>query len=351
MRATRQKQASPAGAAAPPVSVVMPVHNGLPYLDESIRSILDQTFRDFEFIILDDGSTDATGEALRDWQKKDRRIRVLGEKRRLGPAGSSNRAAAEASAPLVARMDADDVAHPERLARQLRVFREHPRAELVATLWEGIDERGRRVRPRDRWRLARRSPFAPFPHGSIMFRRETFSRAGGYREACAYWEDLDLYLRLAAAGRVLVITDALYRYRFHLNGARLASEQEGVERAVALMHRCIAERRAGRDYTPLLDEAHGAARQNGGGKLPPAVFTSLGSSRLWAGRRPGVLGQLWRRGAIGWDRATALALAWATWGEASPSSLRFALRCLTRSRDAAAGRWLGEGGVREWRFE
>jgi len=99
----------------PPVSVVMPVHNAGAYLDGAVRSILGQTFSDFEFVILDDGSTDGSLERLRRWAKEDGRIRLIENERRSGAAASSNRVARAASAPLVARMDADDIAEPERL--------------------------------------------------------------------------------------------------------------------------------------------------------------------------------------------------------------------------------------------
>lgn len=337
--------------ALPLVSVVMPVHNGLPFLNESIRSILNQTLADFEFVILDDGSTDGSLAALREFAQEDRRIRIFESRRNLGLAGSSNYVVEKARAPLIARMDADDVARPERLKRQWEIFQEHASVQLVGTLWEGIDARGRLVRPRDRGRLMRRSAFAPFPHGSVMFRRAAFDQIGGYREACDFWEDLDLYFRMAATGRVAVIPDVLYQYRFHLNGSRLSVQMEQVERAVGLMRRCISERRAGRDYDFLLSEPPEDEERHARQKLHPAVFTSIGSARLWSGHRPAVLNSLWQRGALALDRATALALVWALWGALSPSSLRLSLRSLTRAHDLVASRRLGDRRLHEWRFE
>ena len=154
----------------PRLSVVMPVHNALPYLDEAIESILRQTFADFEFVILDDGSTDGSSEALRGWARRDPRIRLVRSGTRLGPAGSSNRVVAEAQGPIVARMDADDVAHPERLKNQLTLLEAEPDAVLIGSLWDVIDESGRKVRVADRSRLLRVSPFAPFAHPTIMCR-------------------------------------------------------------------------------------------------------------------------------------------------------------------------------------
>src|SRR5688572_30257241 len=123
----------------PRVSVVMPVHNGLPYLDDSIASILNQSFSDFEFVIGDNGSSDGSAERLEHWRRVDSRIRILHHPARLGPAGSSNLVVAHASARLVARMDADDIAHPERLARQLAAMEEQPDADLIGTLFDTID--------------------------------------------------------------------------------------------------------------------------------------------------------------------------------------------------------------------
>src|SRR3954471_2803022 len=106
----------------PRVSVVMPVHNAMPFLDVAVESILGQTFRDFEFVILDDASTDGSTQRLREWAARDGRIRLLEEKHNLGPALSSERVARAARAPIVARMDADDVSHPKRLEEQLDVL-------------------------------------------------------------------------------------------------------------------------------------------------------------------------------------------------------------------------------------
>ena len=181
----------------------MPVHNAEPYLDEAIESILNQTFRDFEFVILDDGSTDRSTEILRSWAAEDDRIRLHRQEKNSGPAESSNQVVRHASGTLIARMDADDVSHPERLQQQVELLQRRPEVGLVGTLCDVIDKEGRTVRTRDLWRVTRRSWFAPFPHGSIMYRRELFDLAGGYRGECVYWEDhiFDVVRRCCAGRR------------------------------------------------------------------------------------------------------------------------------------------------------
>jgi glycosyltransferase involved in cell wall biosynthesis len=167
----------------PSISVVMPVHNALPFLEQSIASILEQSFGNFEFVILDDASTDGSSELLREWSRRDNRIRLHESGERLGLSRSSNAVVLRSRAPVVARMDADDIAHPDRLRRQWNVLDGCPDVALIGTLCNGIDASGREVRPRDRWRLVRRSSYIPFPHGSAMFRREVFDQVGGYDEA------------------------------------------------------------------------------------------------------------------------------------------------------------------------
>jgi len=318
----------------------MPVRDAGPYLEDSLRSILGQTHRNFEFVIRDDGSVDGSTEVLRQWAARDERIRLFVGDRPLGPAESSNWVVRHATADFVARMDADDISHPDRLRRQLAVLEAAPDACLVGTLWEGIDAVGATVRPRDRWRLSRASPFAPFPHGSIMFRREAFERIGGYRAECNFWEDADLYLRLAPLGRLLVLADALYFHRSSGVSTRVVSPSVEVERAVDRMYRTLE---GGAPPAAAADVEAAPA------KLLPVVFVSLGSTRLWAGDRPGVLKRLWRRGALGFNAGSLAVLGWALWGSLSPRSLRFVLRSMIRARDYAVRGKYRDGEAYPWR--
>jgi glycosyltransferase involved in cell wall biosynthesis len=324
----------------------MPVHNALPHLDAAIASLLCQTHEDFELVVRDDGSTDGSSDRLRQWAARDTRIRLHQGKRRLGPAGSSNWVVDQARAPIVARMDADDVSHPDRLRRQLDLLERRPDAVLVGSVWEGMGLDGRVIREADLSALRRARFAAPFAHGSIMFRRDAFQRAGGYRAVCDYWEDLDLYMRLAEQGRVLVIAEPLYRHRFSETSTRLTSRRPAVEQAVDLMFRCRQAHDRGESYEPLLGQPTRPERKN---RLHPHVFLSLGFITLWSGLRPRVLGPLLRRGRLRFDAASMTALVWAVWATVSPASLRFVTGRLLKRRNRVALRGGGVRQVYEWR--
>jgi len=305
----------------PRLSVVMPVHNALPFLDESISSIVEQTLDDFEFVILDDASTDGSVELLREWSGRDKRINLHESQTRLGLSGSSNAVIAKARAPIVARMDADDIAHPDRLRRQWAILETRPDVVLIGALCNGIDASGREVRPRDRWRLVRRSALIPFPHGSAMFRREIFDRVGGYDEASNGAEDQDLFSRMATCGRVMTLPDSLYSYRYHANNATLSNSK----RAVSENHSQNGE---------TLD-----------------AFYMLGAMRLWAGNPPMLLKPMIEKKSLQLSLKTFFMLASAVWGHVSPSTLRIFLRLSIRTRDFAASVRVKDGRPYEWRLE
>lgn len=312
----------------------MPVHNALPYLDAAVRSILGQSFADFEYLIYDDASTDGSTERLREWARKDARIQLFEGKNRLGPALSSREIAAKASTPLVARMDADDLSLPDRLRRQVELLAARPDVGLVASLCDVIDAQGRFLRTPEYWRLGRQSCYAPFPHGSITYRKVVYDRAGGYRAECEYWEDQDLVVRMAAVAPLLVIPESLYQNRLTLRSTRVTSDHERVERAVDLMYRSMGALETRGEYDDLLPAA--SPRPD---KYDPRVFIAAGSLLLWAGGKPHVLGRLLRRGRIGANVASLTAFVWASWGALSPGSLRFVLMQMLklRNRRAATG--------------
>jgi GT2 family glycosyltransferase len=313
------------------VSVVMPVHNGMPYLDASIESVLRQTYDDFELVVLENGSSDGSADRLDWWAARDSRVKLQRAGRRLGGGASSSAAVKLASCPLVARMDADDVADPRRLARQLSVMQEHPDAALVTTLHGYLDARGRKVRGRDRWPLRNGAAEMPFSGGCLMFRRSAYDEVGGYVEVDGTWEDLDLCVRLARVGRVLVIPESLYWVRFHV-GSRTAGKPE----RLAVRSATARTRALG----------HGRAEPS---EVAAGALLELNAMQLWSGGRPASLAAL-RAAARGCRARRRVALAaWARWAQLSPPTLRAALRWRSRLRDRIAAAWVPATRPVEWR--
>ena len=313
----------------------MPVNQGR-YMEESVRSILGQSLADLELVVVTDGLGADDVARLREWACRDARIRVHERSEPMDQIAAANEAVRLSRAPLVARMDADDVAHPDRLRRQVEVFQNEPDAVLVGTVCDGIGPSGRRTRPPDRAPLRRPDAFAPFPHGSAMYRRDAFDRTGGYRQACSGWSELDLFLRMAAHGRAFVLPGVLYHYRYHEDSLTMRRPRPDLERALAQKQRCVAAYRAGRPYEQLLDAAPGSA--NG---WATEAYVINAAHALWSGGRPGS----WPV----WRHPSGRALLYGAWGAASPTTLRLAFRGWIRMRDRLARRHSGDGPY-EWHF-
>lgn len=188
---------------SPRLTVLMPVYNCEAFVRESIESILGQTYRDFELLAVDDGSTDATPEILRSYA--DDRLRIVRNPGNLGLTPSLNVGLREARGALVARQDADDIAYPERFARQVAFLDAHPEVAMLGTQFVSIDERGHR-RPLHlwmkcetsigiRWQLLFENAFV---HSSVMFRRDVVTgEFHGYDETFRTNQDFDLWTRMA----------------------------------------------------------------------------------------------------------------------------------------------------------
>lgn len=203
--------------ARPVVSVVMPVYNRTRYCAEAIDSILGQTLADFEFIIVDDGSTDGTSAFLDWYGGLDARIRLLRNEANRGVSASLNRGIGEARCNFVARMDSDDVALPERLERQLAFMTSHPEIVAAGTALRIVDEQGNFAGPpstvqADPTILRSRPNLA---HPTAMLRREAVLQVGGYRSAFDHAEDVDLWFRLSEVGELGNLPEALLLYRDH----------------------------------------------------------------------------------------------------------------------------------------
>lgn len=334
-------------AANDPVSVVMPVRNAMPFLDEAVASILAQSHGNFELVIGDDGSSDGSTECLRAWARRDKRIRLLrNDGPGLGPSGSGNWVTRAAIHPLIARMDADDISKPDRLRDQLVAFQNNADAVLAGSLYECIDADSRRVLSRNRSAFIKPRCVMPVAHGSIMFRRDAFDRLGGYREQCDYWEDIDLFIRMGAQGRILILPEAHYLYRFSPTSSRLVSAEMRVARAMNLCLRCIDAHLGGRDYEDLLrDEAQAPGRA----KLPASAMVGAAMGRLWGGDPRTIFSWMRRHTTFGWNRPSATILVFAGWALVHSASLRALIRLRTAVEDWRARHVVSDGLIYSWR--
>lgn len=203
----------------PLVSVVLASRDGERFLAESLESLATQTWPEVEWLLVDDGSSDATGRMLERFAADHPVARVF-RTGGIGAAAARARALAEARGELLALQDDDDRSHPERLERQVRHLLAHPEIVLLGTAAETIDERGAVVAsypvPLSAAAIARtlrRAP--PFVHGSVMMRRDAYRAAGGYRAPFRAAEDYDLYLRIPADRAMANLPEPLYAWRLH----------------------------------------------------------------------------------------------------------------------------------------
>ena len=216
----------------PAVSVIMSVYNGERYLRNAVESILGQTFTDFEFIIVNDGSTDRSGGILADYA--DDRIRLINNSPNVGLTPSLNRALALARGRYIARMDADDISLPNRLEEQVKFLESHKEYVLVGTSPIIIDPEGHPIR-KPRYPLSDRSIRAQLAvksqivHGSVLIRRTSELL---YNESCVAAQDYDLWVRLIRKGKVANLSQRLYKWRSHKDN--VSSSREELQKAVAL---------------------------------------------------------------------------------------------------------------------
>lgn len=207
----------------PAISVLMPVYNAEAFVEAAIRSILDQTFTDFELIIVNDGSRDRSGEIIARMARSEARIVAL-DQQNAGIVASLNRAAGMARGELVARMDADDLALPRRFELQHAAFLARPDlAALGGHAWV-IDQAGRVVGASygsvGRCEILRDIEFSsPLIHPAAMIRKTAFEQLGGYRSRYETSEDYDLWLRMVDAGYVIDnLNQMILHYRQHPGG-------------------------------------------------------------------------------------------------------------------------------------
>jgi glycosyltransferase involved in cell wall biosynthesis len=223
----------------------MSVYNGERYLSESVESILNQTFVDFEFLIIDDGSTDETWNILVDYGDQDRRIVLVRNEHNIGLTKSLNKGLNLARGKYVARQDADDVSLSKRVEVEYEFLEEDDEALLVGSNLEIIDHNGRRQGILNRactpdhvawWML-----FYNYigGHSAVLFRRTAALDIGGYDPSIRYAQDYDLWLRLLRLGDLAVLPDVLLRWRLHDGNVSVLVKEEQWRSAIKSAQRAI----------------------------------------------------------------------------------------------------------------
>lgn len=235
----------------------MPVYNAERYVREAVESILNQTFRDFEFVIIDDGSTDRSRQILQDYAARDPRVRLT-SRPNTGYLRALNEGLGDCQGEYVARMDADDVSLPERLERQIAFLDAHPERLMVGSALVRIDDDGdvlcEEHLPETHEEIEARllKPLGAIGHPAAMIRRQSLVDVGGYRQAYYGAEDHDLWLRLAERGKLANLREALLKCRVHVGNFTFVNEELGRRAARAALE--DACRRRGRPLAPELSE-------------------------------------------------------------------------------------------------
>lgn len=311
----------------------MPVHNTLPYLAAAIESILSQTFGDFKFLIGDDASNDGSTELIRRYCVLDSRIQMMRSEVQLGPARSSSWIAEAALAPLVARMDGDDICHPDRLRLQVAALQAYPNAVLVTSLFQMIDRQSNVIRGADYSVMAKKGAYLPAPHSSIMYRRATYLAVGGYQPQTDFFEDRVLIDKLHSQGDALIIAAPLLSYRMGGVSARLNDDQSSVEDRL--------------NRFDMFNSMGGNGLHLRAG-ISPLVYRSLGSLRLWSYQPPRILRSMSRRMRLRPLLPAIRTLLWAVIVTATPGLARSGARLLIAWRNWRVRGYVWPNNLYRW---
>jgi len=215
------------------ISVLLPVYNAESFLERTLDSLFYQTYKNFEIIAINDGSTDGSLEILHRYAAKDSRLVVV-DQENCGLVKTLNKAAQLAKGEFLARMDSDDISLPRRFELQMNAFQNHTNTVLVAGGFDVMDEDDDILYhdpvPTQKEEL-RRALFVrnPIAHGSVMFKKQAFIKAGGYSEECGPTEDYELWSRLIEFGDFTAVAPTIFRWRINSGGitqtkAKLMSE-------------------------------------------------------------------------------------------------------------------------------
>ena len=213
------------------ISVIMSIYNGERHLKEAVDSILNQTFKNFEFIIINDGSTDRTGRILKKYRKQDDRIKIINNKKNIGLTKSLNKGIRFSQGKYIARMDADDISLPKRLEKQLNFMEEHPKIGAVGCWYYLIDKNSKifkKIQPPINFFKIKKAFInsSPIIHPGSMIKKIFLEKINLYDEKFKYSQDRDLWLRIMKYCQLAVIPEFLLKFRYSSESISAKNEIE-----------------------------------------------------------------------------------------------------------------------------
>jgi hypothetical protein len=322
---------------SPAVSVLMAVYNGERFLHAAIESVLVQTLAEIELVVVDDGSTDSTPQILEGYAADDPRV-VVHRQANLGRAAALNRGSALTRAPLIARLDADDVAEPDRLERQREFLAENDAVAVVGGAVTFVDASDRcfadHQYPLSDTEIRRALDHAtPFVHSAVTLRKEAFAAAGGYRPVFGDADDVDLWLRLADKHQLANLPQTVVRYRLHPDQASVRGLE--LQTLCAVAARAAARARRAGQPDPFTN-AHLISEQVllELGVKPAEIATELVRMATWLARTMGRAGY-----ADAEEKLFTQADEWARSRSGSKSLVAYVYR-ERAGRQAEQGKWL-----------
>ena len=247
----------------PKISVVMSVYNGQKYLREAIDSILNQTFKEFEFIVIDDGSTDKSVEIIKSYV--DPRI-ILIKQENQGLAAALNGGIKIAKGKYIARMDADDISEVDRFSLQLQYMENNNHCVAVGSLSNIISKDGDFLylaeNTIDSKKLKTVLPYTtPFAHGSSFIRVSAIRSVGGYHEQMRFGQDMLLWIDLAELGDFAIIPKPLYNFRITpFSNSRTSKKNQKIEKKI--FYEYYRDRTLNIDKIKLIPEIGGGLSYN-----------------------------------------------------------------------------------------
>lgn len=204
----------------PIISVLMPVHNGEKYLSVSIKSILSQSFKNYEFIIVDDGSVDNSLKIIESYKQKDKRIIVIRNTKNIGTTKSLNKGLLSAKGKYIVRMDADDWSYPDRLKKQYDFMQKNPHVGVSGGTIEVCDENLKIISVRE-YPLTDKAirkiifSYSPFAHSATIWNKKIMMEIGGYNDNIPVSQDCELYFNVGKINKFGNVGDKLIKLRMH----------------------------------------------------------------------------------------------------------------------------------------